>query len=108
VFYGDGLGFHVEWEHRFTPQLPVLLCSKRNEMEILLTEHTGDGPVGGLVHLDVPDVDALCRRLLAQFYGQHLDRAMPLLVEEMHAGFCGERRQEPERHASCAHQHTGR
>jgi Glyoxalase superfamily protein len=108
VFYGDGLGFQGEWEHRFTPQLPVLLCSKRDEMEILLTEHTGDCPVGGLVHLDVPNVDALCRRLLAQFYGQHLDRAIPLLVEEMHAGFRGERRQEPERHASCSHQQTGR
>jgi Glyoxalase superfamily protein len=48
----------VEWEPRFTPQLPVFLCSKRDEMEILLTAHTGDCPVGGLVHLDVPDVDA--------------------------------------------------
>ena len=50
-----GSGWQVEWEHRFTPQLPVFLCSKRDEMEILLTEHTGDCPVGGLVHLDVPD-----------------------------------------------------
>jgi hypothetical protein len=86
----------------------VFLCSKRDEMEILLTEHAGDCPVGGLVHLEVPDVEALCRRLLAQFYGQHLDRAIPLLVEERHAGFRGERRQGPERHESCANQPTGR
>jgi hypothetical protein len=77
-------------------------------MEILLTEHAGDCPVGGLVHLDVPNVDALFRRLLAQFYGQHLDRAMPLLVEERQAGFRGARRQEPERHESCSNQQTGR
>jgi hypothetical protein len=47
------------------------------------------------------------RRLLAQCYGQHLDRAMPLLVEEMQVRFRGERRQELERHESCSNQQTG-
>jgi catechol 2,3-dioxygenase-like lactoylglutathione lyase family enzyme len=58
AFYVDGLGFKVEWEHRFEPQFPVFLSIKRDEMEIFLTEHAGDCPVGGLVHLYVPDVDA--------------------------------------------------
>jgi Glyoxalase superfamily protein len=66
AFDVDGLRLQVVWEHRCTPQLPVLLCSKRDEMGILLTANTGDCPVGGLVHLDVPDVDAWYAALLVK------------------------------------------
>jgi catechol 2,3-dioxygenase-like lactoylglutathione lyase family enzyme len=58
AFYLDGLGFKVEWEHRFEPQFPVFACIQRDGMELFLTEHTGDCPAGGLVHLYVADVDA--------------------------------------------------
>ena len=57
AFYVDGLGFHVEWEHRFKPGLPVFAQINRDGMVLFLTEHTGDCPVGGLVHFYVPDVD---------------------------------------------------
>src|SRR5262245_29294468 len=58
AFYVDGLGFTVQWEHRFKPHFPVFASIERDAMEIFLTEHTGDCPVGGLVHFYVADVDA--------------------------------------------------
>jgi len=57
-FYVEKLGFQVTWEHRFEPGFPVFMEVSRDGMAFFLTEHTGDCPVGGLVHLYVPDVDA--------------------------------------------------
>lgn len=57
-FYVDGLGFQIDWEHRFKPHLPVFMQVSRDGLGVFLTEHTGDCPVGGLVHLYVPDVDS--------------------------------------------------
>lgn len=58
AFYVDGLGFQVDWEHRFEPGFPVFMQISREEMVLFLTEHTGDCSFGALVHLYVPDVDA--------------------------------------------------
>ena len=57
-FYVDGLGFHVDWEHRFEPGFPVFMQVSRDGLAFFLTEHAGDCPVGALIHLYVPDVDA--------------------------------------------------
>jgi catechol 2,3-dioxygenase-like lactoylglutathione lyase family enzyme len=56
-FYVEGLGFQVDWEHRFEPGLPVFVQVSREGLAFFLTEHTGDCPVGGLVHLYIADVD---------------------------------------------------
>lgn len=58
AFYVDGLGFQIDWEHRFQPGFPVFMQVSRDGLACFLTEHKGDCPVGGLVHLYVPDVDA--------------------------------------------------
>jgi catechol 2,3-dioxygenase-like lactoylglutathione lyase family enzyme len=58
AFYTDGLGFAVDWEHRFEPGFPVFMQVTREGMALYLSEHEGDCQVGGLVHLYVPDVDA--------------------------------------------------
>jgi len=58
AFYVDGLGFHIDWEHRFEPHLPAFMQVSRDGLALYLTEHAGDCQVGGLVHLYVPDVDA--------------------------------------------------
>jgi catechol 2,3-dioxygenase-like lactoylglutathione lyase family enzyme len=58
AFYVDGLGFQIDWEHRFEPHLPVFMQVSRDEMAFFLTQHTGDCPAGGLLHLYVSDVDA--------------------------------------------------
>lgn len=56
-FYVEGLGFQIDWEHRFEPHFPVFMQVSRDGLALFLSEHTGDCPVGGLVHLYVPDVD---------------------------------------------------
>ena len=56
-FYVERLGFQVDWEHRFEPGFPVFAQVSREGLAFFLTEHSGDCPVGGLVHLYVPDVD---------------------------------------------------
>lgn len=58
AFYCDGLGFQIDWEHRFEPHFPVFMQVSREGLAFFLTQHKGDCPVGGLVHLYVPDVDA--------------------------------------------------
>jgi catechol 2,3-dioxygenase-like lactoylglutathione lyase family enzyme len=57
-FYVDGLGFQINWEHRFEPNFPVFMSVSRDCLEFFLTEHAGDCQPGGLIHLYVPDVDA--------------------------------------------------
>ena len=57
-FFVEQLGFQVDWEHRFEPGFPVFMQVSREGLVLFLTEHRGDCPVGGLVHIYVPDVDA--------------------------------------------------
>ena len=61
AFYVDGLGFTIDWEHRFEPHLPVFLQITRDDMTFYLSQHAGDCQVGGLIHVFVPDVDAWFR-----------------------------------------------
>ncbi len=58
TFYVEGLGFAIDWEHRFEPHFPVFMQVSRDGMAFFLSEHKGDCAFGGLVHLYVPDVDA--------------------------------------------------
>lgn len=70
AFYVDGLGFRIDWEHRFEPDFPVFLKVSREGLAFFLTEHTGDCSVGGLIHLYVPDVDA--------WYAEFQSKAIPI------------------------------
>lgn len=56
-FYVEGLGFSVDWEHRFEPGFPLFVQLTRNGQTIFLTEHTGDCQVGGAVYFIVPSAD---------------------------------------------------
>jgi len=57
-FYVRGLGFKIDWEHRFEPGFPVFMQLTRAGQSIFLTEHAGDCQVGGAAYFLVPDVDA--------------------------------------------------
>jgi catechol 2,3-dioxygenase-like lactoylglutathione lyase family enzyme len=63
TFYVDGLGFTVDWEHRFKPGFPVFAQLTRDGRSLFLTEHTGDCEVGGAAYFIVDDVDALFREI---------------------------------------------
>ena len=45
-FYLDFLGFKVDWEHRFAPDLPVYMQVSRAGLAFHLSEHHGDGTPG--------------------------------------------------------------
>src|SRR5436309_16031569 len=64
AFYVDGLGFSVDWEHRFEPGLAVFTQITRGGLSLFLTEHAGDCQVGGAAYLVVDDVDALFREII--------------------------------------------
>lgn len=66
MFYLEKLGFTLEWEHRFTPKLPVFASISRDGMQIYLSEHAGDCQVGGLVHFLIPDVHELHQELVGK------------------------------------------
>lgn len=57
-FYLEGLGFQVDFEHRFESGFPVFVQISRDGMRLYLTEHEGDCGGPGLVYFYVPNVDA--------------------------------------------------
>jgi catechol 2,3-dioxygenase-like lactoylglutathione lyase family enzyme len=65
-FYVNGLGFRVDWEHRFEPGFPVFAQLSRDGLSLFLTEHSGDCQVGGAAYIIVDDVDDLFREISAR------------------------------------------
>jgi catechol 2,3-dioxygenase-like lactoylglutathione lyase family enzyme len=59
TFYCDGLGFTVDWEHRFAPELPVFAQLTLEGLSIFVSGHSGDCQVGGAAYFFVDDVNAL-------------------------------------------------
>lgn len=58
-FYVDCLGFGIEWEHRFEPDLPLYLRIRRGQAVLDLSEHHGDGTPGTVVWVPIASADAL-------------------------------------------------
>jgi catechol 2,3-dioxygenase-like lactoylglutathione lyase family enzyme len=52
------LGYDQEWEHRFEPGFPAFVSiSRKGEARIFLSEHTGDARPGGLILLEVREIE---------------------------------------------------
>ncbi|UVW28521.1 VOC family protein [Massilia sp. H6] len=68
-FYVDFLGFRVDWEHRFEPALPLYLQVSRDGCTLHLSEHHGDCCPGAALRIQVKDIDAYQRELIAKQYG---------------------------------------
>lgn len=68
-FYLDFLGFQLDWEHRFAPDLPLYMQIHRDGLILHLSEHHGDATPGAAVFARVEDLKALERELLAKRYG---------------------------------------
>ena len=66
AFYVVGLGFHVDWEHRFEENFPVFAQLTRDGISIFLTEHEGDCKPGGAVYFVVTDINALHQEFTEQ------------------------------------------
>ena len=68
-FYVGFLGFKVDWEHRFAPDLPLYLQVSRDGCILHLSEHHGDCCPGAAMRIEVEDIDAYHAELTAKDYG---------------------------------------
>ena len=67
-FYLDFLGFTLDWEHRFEPQLPLYMQVSRDGLVLHLSEHHGDACPGSTVFVRVRGLAAYHAQLLAKNY----------------------------------------
>ncbi len=67
-FYVEFLGFSVDWEHRFEPELPLYFQVSRGECQLHLSEHYGDSTPGSAVRIPVTDLDAFHKEITAKKY----------------------------------------
>ena len=68
-FYVDFLGFRVDWEHRFEPDLPLYQQVSRDGCVLHLSEHHGDCCPGAAMRIQLADIDAYHAELTAKQYG---------------------------------------
>ena len=68
-FYGDFLGFSVDWEHRYAPDLPLYMQISLNGAVLHLSEHHGDATPGAKVMIEVRDLRPYHASLLGKRYG---------------------------------------
>jgi len=55
-FYLDFLGFTLDWEHRYAPDLPLYAQVSRSGVKLHLSEHYGDGTPGSAVYIKVENI----------------------------------------------------
>ena len=66
AYYVDYLGFCVDWEHRFEPDLPLYMQVSRGSALLHISEHHGDCTPGGAVRIWVDDIDAFLAEITAR------------------------------------------
>ncbi|QTF94100.1 glyoxalase superfamily protein [Halomonas sp. BM-2019] len=67
-FYVDFLGFEIDWEHRFEPDLPLYLQVSRAGCLLHLSEHHGDCSPGAAVRIEASDLEAFHAELTSKHY----------------------------------------
>jgi catechol 2,3-dioxygenase-like lactoylglutathione lyase family enzyme len=67
-FYCGFLGFNVDFEHRFEPDLPLFLGLSLNGMRLYVTEHHGDASPGAHIVFRVTGLRDYHAGLLAKKY----------------------------------------
>ena len=68
-FYLDFLGFKVEFEHRFEPDLPLYMGLSLGAVRLHLSEHHGDSAPGTRVMIETTGLAEYQAGLLAKRYG---------------------------------------
>jgi hypothetical protein len=77
-FYIGFLGFKIDFEHRFEPDLPLFMQISLGEIILYLSEHHGDCSPGGKVVIETTGLTAYRDDLMAKKYGY----ARPGLVQQ--------------------------
>lgn len=67
-FYVDFLEFHIDWEHRFEPGLPLYMQVSQGDCCLHLSEHHGDCSPGSAVRIPSDDVAQMQQMLVAKQY----------------------------------------
>jgi hypothetical protein len=67
-FYLDFLGFQIDWQHRFEPDLPLYMQVSRTGLTLHLSEHVGDACPGSTVFVRMTGIDDLHAELIAKKY----------------------------------------
>jgi catechol 2,3-dioxygenase-like lactoylglutathione lyase family enzyme len=77
-FYVDFLGFKVDFEHRFEPDLPLFMQVSLGCVTLSLSEHHGDCSPGAKIVIETTGLAAYHADLAAKKYGY----ARPGLVDQ--------------------------
>ncbi len=77
-FYLGFLGFKVDFEHRFEPDLPLFMQISLGDVILYLSEHHGDCSPGAKIVIETSGLAAYHADLAAKKYGY----ARPGLVEQ--------------------------
>jgi len=67
-FYVGWLGFTVDWEHRFEPELPLYMQVSRDGIVLHVSEHHGDCTPGSRVRVEMTGIRELHRELIGKKY----------------------------------------
>ena len=68
-FYLEYLGFTLDWEHHFEPDLPLYAQIHRDGLTLHLSEHYGDATPGATVFVPVQDIRVLEAELMEKKHG---------------------------------------
>ncbi len=72
------LGFAVEGEHRFAPELPLYLFLRKDNLAIHLSEHRGDARPNTLLYFYVQDIDVYAKEFVSKIIAQPWAREISL------------------------------
>jgi len=67
-FYLDFLGFKVDFEHRFEPDLPLYMGISRDGLTLHISEHFGDALPGAALYLEMTGLRDFHAELLGKKY----------------------------------------
>jgi catechol 2,3-dioxygenase-like lactoylglutathione lyase family enzyme len=67
-FYFDFLGFKLDWEHRFAPDMPLYMQVSKGDCLLHLSEHHGDCSPGAAMRIETDELEAFHRELNAKSY----------------------------------------
>jgi catechol 2,3-dioxygenase-like lactoylglutathione lyase family enzyme len=67
-FFVGFLGFKIDWEHRFEPDLPLYMQVSRDGIVFHVTEHHGDGSPGARVRVVIRGLRGFHAELAAKRY----------------------------------------
>ncbi len=67
-FYVGFLGFSIDFEHRFEPDMPLYMGMSRDGLTLHISEHFGDALPGSAVYLEMTGLHEFHAELLAKKY----------------------------------------